>query len=80
MERELDAARRAESEMAWKEFVELFLGKHAASKPATTLCVYRQCLNAFTEAVKPRKLARVTHAVLEDGKAKGNSEGSDEKM
>lgn len=66
LERELDDGKRAESETSWKEFVELFLEKHAARKPATTLSVYRQCLNAFTEAVKPKKLAKVSHAVLED--------------
>jgi integrase len=76
LERELDAGRRAESEMAWEEFVELFLEKHAARKPATTLCVYRQCLNAFTEAVKPRKLAKVSHAVLEDFADRRLREGS----
>ena len=66
LERELDAGKRAESDMTWEEFVELFLEKHAARKPSTTLCVYRQCLNAFTEVVKPKKLAKVGHAVLED--------------
>jgi integrase len=66
LERELDAGRRAESDMPWGVFVELFLEKHAARKPATTLRVYRQCLKAFTDVVNPKKLAKVSHAVLED--------------
>lgn len=63
---ELDQGRRAESEMTWAEFVEDFLKKHATRKPASTRAVYRQCLNAFTDIAKPKSLARVTHATLED--------------
>jgi integrase len=66
LERELDAGRRAEAEMTWEDFVKEFETKHAARKPATTLAMYKQCLKAFTETAKPKRLAKVTHGLLED--------------
>ena len=66
LERELDAGRRAEGDIVWDDFVEEFLKKHAARKLATTLALYEHCLGAFTKYGMPEKLAKVTHAVLED--------------
>ncbi len=66
LERELDAGRRSESEMTWEDFVDDFLKKHTARKPKSTLALYRHSLNAFTRVAKPRKLANVSRALLED--------------
>ena len=66
LERELDAGRRAEAEMTWEDFVKDFLDKHAARKPATTLALYKFCLEKFGTVAKPKRLAKVTHATLED--------------
>lgn len=66
LERELDAGRRAESEMTWESFVEEYLQKHAARKPKTTMRLYQHSLEAFTRFGMPRKLEKITHGVLED--------------
>lgn len=66
LERELDGGRRSESHMIWADFIKDFLDKHAARKPASTLALYKHCLDAFTRVGKPRHLANITHAVLED--------------
>ena len=66
LERELDAGRRAEAELTWEDFVKDFLDKHAARKPATTLALYKFCLEKFGAVAKPKRLARVTHMTLED--------------
>ena len=65
-ERELDGGRRATSDMTWAEFVEVFIEKHAARKPASTSAAYQHCLNIFTAVGKPRYLTKVTHSLLED--------------
>jgi integrase len=66
LERELDAGRRAEAEMNWADFVKDFLDKHVSRKPASTLALYKHCLDKFGTVAKPRRLAKVTHAMLED--------------
>ncbi len=65
-ERQLDAGQRAEAEMTWEDFVQDFLDKHAARKPATTLALYKFCLGKFGAVAKPKRLAKVTHMTLED--------------
>ena len=52
--------------MTWEEFVKDFLDKHAVRKPATTMALYKFCLEKFGEVVKPKRLAKVTHTLLED--------------
>ena len=66
LERELDAGRRAETEMTWSDFAKDFLDKHAGRKPATTLALYKHCLEIFDTLAKPKRLAKVTHSMLED--------------
>jgi integrase len=66
LERELDTGRRAEAEMTWSDFTKDFLDKHAGRKPATTLALYKHCLEIFDKTAKPRRLAKVTHSMLED--------------
>jgi hypothetical protein len=66
LERELDAGKRAQSEMTWEEFVKDFLEKHTARKPGTTLALHKHCLEIFGRVAKPTRLMQVNHAVLED--------------
>ncbi|MCA8985374.1 MAG: site-specific integrase [Planctomycetaceae bacterium] len=66
LERELDGGKVHESELSWKDFVELFMERHAARKPLTTQDAYRKSLDIFTKLGRARRLQEVTHAVLED--------------
>lgn len=66
LERELDEGKRETGEIPWPDFVADFLEKHAGRKPLTTLSAYRQCLDAFSATMKPKRLSQVTHAYLED--------------
>ena len=52
--------------MTWAELVDLFLEKHAARKPATTLGLYRHSLAVFTKFGMPPKLDKIDYSVLED--------------
>jgi len=52
LERDLDAGRRAETELTWEGFVKDFLDKHAARKPATTLALY----NALEQLARHERL------------------------
>jgi hypothetical protein len=66
LERELDDGRRAQAKMTWSDFVKDFLEKHAGRKPATTLALYKHCLEIFGKVANPKQLAKITHTVLED--------------
>jgi integrase len=76
LERELDAGKRAEAEMSWPDFVKDFLGKHETRKPATTLALYKHCLEKFGQVGKPRRLAKITHTLLEDFAIKRLQDGA----
>ncbi|MFN0197549.1 MAG: tyrosine-type recombinase/integrase [Planctomycetaceae bacterium] len=66
LERELDDGPQSHSDLTWGDFADEFIEKHVSRKPRTTQVSYQQCLNAFTEIGRPKFLATVSHALLED--------------
>jgi integrase len=66
LERQLESTDVEDAPVSWSTFKETFFEKQISRKPSTTVRFYQNSLDIFEKLAKPKTLAAITPAVIED--------------